>query len=223
MATKSRFGGRKVREGTVVSDKMQKTVVVAVEAHFRHPLYKKTVRRIKRYMAHDEADECRVGDRVRILESRPLSRRKRWRVVEVISRAELPEVAAESVDLELLGEVKPKEPPAAQPTAAAEAPAPAEAAPAEAAPTEVAPEEPPAVEEAAPAPEAPEEAPAAVAQPEEAPAPAEEAEREPPAAPEPAEEEPQAEAPPEEPTAEGPAPEEAAESGQQEEEEEERQ
>lgn len=166
MAAKSRYGGRKVREGVVVSDKMQKTVVVAVESQFRHPLYKKSVRRVKRYMAHDEAEECRLGDRVRILESRPLSRRKRWRVVEIISRAELPEVAAESVDLELLGEVKPEEP-APEPAAVEEAPAAAappseEPAAAEAPPAEgeaeAAPvEEPPPVEEA---PAAPEEAPA---------------------------------------------------------------
>jgi small subunit ribosomal protein S17 len=105
-----RYGGRKVREGTVVSDKMQKTVLVAVESNIRHPLYKKIVRRVRRFMAHDEAEDARLGDRVRIVESRPLSRRKRWRVVEVLSRAELPEVAAESIDLDLLGEVKKEEP-----------------------------------------------------------------------------------------------------------------
>lgn len=123
MPSAVRYGARKVREGTVVSDKMQKTVVVAVEAHYRHPLYKKTVRRVRRYMAHDEADECRVGDRVRIVESRPLSRRKRWRVVEVLARAELPELAAERVDLELLGEAKEaEEPPAEAPITAPEGP-----------------------------------------------------------------------------------------------------
>ncbi len=125
-----KYGGRKVREGTVVSDKMQKTVVVAVESHFRHPLYKKRVRRIRRFMAHDEAEEARLGDRVRIVESRPISRRKRWRVVEVLAKSELPEVAAASIDLDLLGEVKPEEIPVATPEPAAvpsePAPTPAE-------------------------------------------------------------------------------------------------
>src|SRR5439155_1575054 len=83
----------KVRDGTVVSDKMQKTVVVAVEANFRHRLYKKTVRRVRRLMAHDEAEEAQLGDRVRIIEAAPISRRKRWRLLEVLTRAELPEVA----------------------------------------------------------------------------------------------------------------------------------
>jgi len=100
----------KVRDGTVVSDKMQKTVVVAVEANFRHRLYKKTVRRVRRLMAHDEGEEAQLGDRVRIIEAAPISRRKRWGVLEVLTRAELPEVAPESIDLELLGEVKPEEP-----------------------------------------------------------------------------------------------------------------
>jgi small subunit ribosomal protein S17 len=100
----------KVREGTVVSDKMQKTVVVAVEANFRHRLYKKTVRRIRRLMAHDEREEAHLGDRVRIIETAPTSRHKRWRLLEILTRAELPEVAPESIDLELLGEVKPEEP-----------------------------------------------------------------------------------------------------------------
>jgi len=100
----------KVRDGTVVSDKMQKTVVVAVEANFRHRLYKKTVRRVRRLMAHDEAEVAHLGDRVRIIEAAPISRRKRWRLLEVLTRADLPEVAPESIDLELLGEVKSEEP-----------------------------------------------------------------------------------------------------------------
>jgi len=99
----------KVRDGTVVSDKMQKTVVVAVQANFRHRLYKKTVRRVRRLMVHDEREEAALGDRVRIIEAAPMSRRKRWRLLEVLTRAELPEVAPESIDLELLGEVKPEE------------------------------------------------------------------------------------------------------------------
>jgi small subunit ribosomal protein S17 len=102
------FGGRKVREGTVVSDKMDKTVVVAVETRVRHPLYKKIVRRLRRHLAHDEINDAKLGDVVRIVESRPYSRHKRWRLAEVLIRAERPEVAAEDVDLELLGEVRPE-------------------------------------------------------------------------------------------------------------------
>jgi small subunit ribosomal protein S17 len=79
---------RKVRVGEVVSDKMDKTVVVAVETMRRHPLYKKAIRRSKRYKAHDEDSTCRIGDKVKILETRPLSKEKRWRVVEIISRVE---------------------------------------------------------------------------------------------------------------------------------------
>ena len=75
----------KERVGTVVSDKMDKTVVVAVENRFPHPIYKKTVSRTKRYKVHDEANNCKVGDRVRITETRPLSRTKRWTVAEVLS------------------------------------------------------------------------------------------------------------------------------------------
>ena len=75
----------KERVGTVVSDKMDKTVVVAVENRFPHPIYKKTVSRTKRYKAHDEENTCKVGDRVRITETRPLSRTKRWSVAEVLN------------------------------------------------------------------------------------------------------------------------------------------
>jgi small subunit ribosomal protein S17 len=99
----------KVRDGNVVSDKMQKTIVVAIESNFRHRLYKKTVRRVRRFMVHDETEQAKLGDRVRIIESSPVSRRKRWRLLEVLTRVELPEVAPESIDLELLGEVKPEE------------------------------------------------------------------------------------------------------------------
>jgi small subunit ribosomal protein S17 len=70
--------------GRVVSDKMDKTVVVAVESVHRHPLYKHTIRTTKRYKAHDEQNACRAGDTVRIVESRPLSREKRWRVIEIM-------------------------------------------------------------------------------------------------------------------------------------------
>jgi len=77
----------KERVGTVVSDKMEKTVVVAVENRFPHPIYQKTVSRTTRYKVHDEDNSCRVGDRVRIIETRPLSRTKRWKVAEVLDRA----------------------------------------------------------------------------------------------------------------------------------------
>jgi small subunit ribosomal protein S17 len=102
------YGGRKVREGTVVSDKMEKTVIVAIQWNIRHRLYKKTIRRAKKFLAHDENEQAKVGDRVRIVEAAPVSLRKRWQVVEVLRKAELPEVAPESIDLELLGEVTPE-------------------------------------------------------------------------------------------------------------------
>jgi len=81
-------GKRKVLTGTVVSDKMDKTVVVAVETLVRHPLYGKTIRRTKKFKAHDEENTCRVGDRVRMMETRPLSKEKRWRIIQIIERAE---------------------------------------------------------------------------------------------------------------------------------------
>ena len=80
-------GFRKVLQGLVVSDKMDKTVVVAVEDRFKHPLYGKVVRRTSRLKAHDENNECGVGDRVELMETRPTSATKRWRVVEVLERA----------------------------------------------------------------------------------------------------------------------------------------
>ena len=97
---------RRAREGTVVSDKMDKSVVVAVSSSTRHRLYKKIMRRLRRYMVHDETNDAKLGDRVRIVESRPHSRRKRWQLAEVLVRADRPELAAEEIDLELLGEVK---------------------------------------------------------------------------------------------------------------------
>lgn len=81
------FSGRKTLDGTVVSNKMEKTVVVRVERSRRHPLYEKIVRTNTKYLAHDEEQVCQEGDIVRIRESRPLSRRKRWRVVEILRRA----------------------------------------------------------------------------------------------------------------------------------------
>ena len=80
-------GVRKERVGVVVSDKMQKTVVVALERRFPHPLYGKMVTRTKRVKAHDEENSAKVGDRVRIMETRPLSKDKRWRLVEIVDRA----------------------------------------------------------------------------------------------------------------------------------------
>ena len=80
-------GRRKVREGLVVSDKMNKTVVVAVEDQVKHPLYGKVMRRTNKLKAHDEQNACGVGDRVLLMETRPLSATKRWRVVEILERA----------------------------------------------------------------------------------------------------------------------------------------
>ena len=78
---------RKTRTGKVVSDKMDKTIVVAIEDHVKHPLYKKIVKRTYKLKAHDENNECRIGDTVRVMETRPLSKDKRWRLVQIIERA----------------------------------------------------------------------------------------------------------------------------------------
>ena len=78
---------RKTRTGKVVSDKMDKTIVVAVEDHVNHPLYSKIVKRTYRLKAHDENNECRVGDAVKVMETRPLSKDKRWRLVGIIEKA----------------------------------------------------------------------------------------------------------------------------------------
>ncbi|MDX6225906.1 MAG: small subunit ribosomal protein [Frankiales bacterium] len=78
---------RKTREGLVVSDKMDKTVVVAVEDRVQHPLYRKTIRRTNKLKAHDEQNTCGIGDRVLLMETRPLSATKRWRVVEILEKA----------------------------------------------------------------------------------------------------------------------------------------
>lgn len=152
-AAQGKFGGRRTLEGTVVSDKMQKTVLVAVHYSTRHRLYKKTVRHVRKFMAHDEGGQAHMGDRVRILEASPISKRKRWQLVDVLERAELPEVAPESIDLDLLGEVKAE-------------------APAEEAPAFVAAREPPVVKAEAEAVSSPEaeavQAPEEIAVPEEA-------------------------------------------------------
>ncbi len=86
-AAASKRGARKTRLGLVVSDKMEKTVVVAIERRFPHPLYGKMVTRTKRLKAHNEDNSAKTGDRVRIMETRPLSKDKRWRVVEIVERA----------------------------------------------------------------------------------------------------------------------------------------
>ena len=87
MTTTEERGRRKVRTGVVVSDAMEKTVVVRIASSIRHPLYGKIVRRSTKLKAHDEAGDAHVGDTVRIVETRPLSKSKRWRVVEVLERA----------------------------------------------------------------------------------------------------------------------------------------
>ena len=78
---------RKTRTGKVVSDKMDKTIVVAVEDHVKHPLYNKIVKRTYKLKAHDENNECKVGDTVKVMETRPLSKDKRWRPVEIMEKA----------------------------------------------------------------------------------------------------------------------------------------
>ena len=85
--TSTERSARKVREGVVVSDKMDKTVTVAVIERVRHPKYAKFVMRTKKLYAHDEANDANVGDKVRVMETRPMSKQKRWRVVEVLERA----------------------------------------------------------------------------------------------------------------------------------------
>ena len=86
-SSRSRRGERKVREGLVVSDKMDKTIVVSLEDRVKHPLYGKVIRRTSKVKAHDEANTAGVGDRVRLMETRPLSATKRWRLVEILEKA----------------------------------------------------------------------------------------------------------------------------------------
>lgn len=80
-------GNRKVRIGKVVSDKMDKTIVVATEKLVAHPLYKKQIKMTKKYKVHDEENQCQIGDMVKIMETRPLSKQKRWRLVEILEKA----------------------------------------------------------------------------------------------------------------------------------------
>jgi len=77
---------RKIRVGKVISNKMDKSIVISVERLIRHPLYERVVRRTSKLVAHDEANECRVGDRVKVMETRPLSKTKRWRLVEIVEK-----------------------------------------------------------------------------------------------------------------------------------------
>jgi len=99
---------RKVRLGQVVSNRMDKTVVVEVSGPKRHPLYKKIIRRVVKYKAHDEKNECQVGDKVKIVETRPLSREKRWRVAEIVAKGEVVEVSPEEITQEDLEKVIPE-------------------------------------------------------------------------------------------------------------------
>jgi small subunit ribosomal protein S17 len=92
---------RKTRIGEVVSDKTDKTVVVAVQWYQRHPLYHKRMRRITRFYVHDETNECRLGDQVVIVESRPISKNKRWRIQEILSRREVPDIQPREVGVDL--------------------------------------------------------------------------------------------------------------------------
>jgi len=91
---------RKTRLGRVVSNKMDKTAVVLVETARHHPLYKKAVRKMKKYKAHDEKNECGIGDIVRLVETRPLSKEKRWRVAEIVTKVEVIEVRPEEIEVQ---------------------------------------------------------------------------------------------------------------------------
>ena len=98
----------KSKIGRVSSNKMDKTLVVLVESHRNHPLYKKTIRKVKRYKVHDEKNECQIGDTVKIVETRPLSKEKRWRVEEIIIKAAAIEVKPEEIATpSVLTETKP--------------------------------------------------------------------------------------------------------------------
>lgn len=114
-------GTRKVRVGVVLSDKMDKTRVIGVEWSMPHWLYKRRVRRITKFKAHDEQNASKIGDRVMITETRPMSKDKRWRIVQVLEKAEVVDVAPEEVDTTLLQELSARE----NRTAGAEGEAPA--------------------------------------------------------------------------------------------------
>jgi small subunit ribosomal protein S17 len=104
------MGQQRVIQGTVVSDKMDKTIVVTVERRKKHRLYHKVVSFTQRFKAHDETNECHLGDVVRIEECRPISKDKRWRVIEVLTRGDVADVAPSSIgrDFELATQVAPK-------------------------------------------------------------------------------------------------------------------
>ena len=91
-------GRRKVLVGEIVSDRMHKTITVKVERRMRHPIYERVIRRSKKYHAHDEHNQGRIGDQVRIMETRPLSKTKRWRLVEIMRRRAGVDVAAPSIE-----------------------------------------------------------------------------------------------------------------------------
>jgi len=176
-------GQKRSLTGTVVSDKMEKTVIVLVESTTRHRLYRKILKRSKRYMAHDDRLDAKLGDLVRIVETRPLSRHKRWRVDEIVQRREVAEVAPREIDEAYLTLTREREaPPAPAPAAPAEGVEPAAEAPVAEASAEAAPE---SEAEAAEAPAEAEAGPEASEEPAEA-------EAEPETGEEPAEEEPQA-------------------------------
>lgn len=111
----------KLQTGTVVSNKMDKTVVVRIDRSKRHRLYGKTMHVSRRYKAHDENNECRLGDVVRIAETRPLSREKRWRVVEVVVKGDVAEVAPRDIGANILEETRVAAPQAAAAPEAAQA------------------------------------------------------------------------------------------------------
>lgn len=92
---------KRVIQGTVVSDRMDKTVVVSVERRTKHPLYHKVIGVTKRYKAHDETNACRLGDLVNIIETAPMSKEKRWRVIEVLSRGDVADIAPETIGREI--------------------------------------------------------------------------------------------------------------------------
>jgi len=96
----------KLQTGTVVGNKMDKTVIVRIDRHKRHRLYGKTIHETRRYKAHDEKNECRLGDIVRIAETRPLSREKRWRVVEIVVKGDVAEVAPREIGARILEETR---------------------------------------------------------------------------------------------------------------------
>jgi len=95
---------KKTKVGQVLSNKMDKTLVVLVESYRNHPVYKKTIRNVERYKVHDEKNECKIGDTVRIVETRPLSKEKRWRVSEIVTKAAAIEVKPEEIEPKLVKE-----------------------------------------------------------------------------------------------------------------------